>query len=104
MGVEVEHHGRFNDIRIHGTAGSLIASSKNYTINLYSGEDDHPEIIQLERESSFKKEMKHFLSCIDNNTEPKTSGIEERNSLAVIEAGYRSMREDQAVKVEMREN
>lgn len=104
MGVEVQHYDRFNDIRIHGTGGSLVASSKNYTIDIYSGEDDHPEIIELKRESSFKKEMKHFLSCINNNTEPKTSGIEERNSLAVIEAGYRSMREDQAIKVEMREN
>jgi predicted dehydrogenase len=95
---------RFNDIRIHGTGGSLVASTKNYAIDLYSGGDDQPEIIKLERESSFRKEMKHFLSCINNNTEPKTSGVEERNSLAVIEAGYRSMREDQAVKVEMREN
>jgi hypothetical protein len=46
--------------------------------------------------------MKHFLDCIENNKIPRTSGIEERNSLAVIEEGYRSMQEDKAIKIEIR--
>jgi hypothetical protein len=46
--------------------------------------------------------MKHFLDCIEHNKEPKTSGIEERNSLAVIKEGYRSMEEDKVITVALR--
>ena len=102
MGVEVENHHQFNEIRIHGTEGSLVASKRKNSVNLFSGDDETTETLTLKRRSPFEKEMTHFLHCIKNNSEARTSGIEERNSLAVIEAGYQSIRENRAIKVNMR--
>jgi predicted dehydrogenase len=102
MGVEVENYGRFNEIRIHGKEGALVASKKDYRLEWHSGDSKKPETIQLKPLPTFKREMEHFLNCIKENREPRTSGIEERNSLAVVQAGYQSMRGDRAVEVEMR--
>jgi len=104
MGVEVENYHRFNEIYIHGTAGSLVASRRNYSLDLYSGNVERPETLRMKPRSSFEREMQHFLHCIETNSDPRTSGIEERNSLAVVEAGYRSMSEDRAIEVEMRKS
>jgi len=39
----------------------------------------------------FVDEIKHFIQCVRTDREPITSGEEERKSLAVIRAGYKSL-------------
>ncbi|KXB00672.1 hypothetical protein AKJ41_03835 [candidate division MSBL1 archaeon SCGC-AAA259O05] len=102
MGVEVENYDHFNNIQIHGTEGIIKASKEKYEIKLYSGEEKEPEVIKLKEKSGFKKQMGHFLDCIREEKTPRTSGIKERNNLAVIEAGYKSMAKNKAIEVGIR--
>ena len=81
-----------------------MASNRNSRLNLFSGDDETPETLKPEHRSPFEIEMEHFLYCIKNNSEARTSGIEERNILAVIKAGHQSIREDLAIKVNMRKS
>ena len=104
MAVEVEHHNRFNGVRIYGTEGTLVATGKRPYIELYTDKTAEPKIIHLEEgRPSFDVQMEHFIDCIQNSKKPITSGIQERNTLAVIEAGYQSMSTGQAIDVDIRQ-
>ena len=104
MAVEVEHHNRFNGVRIYGTEGTLTATGRPPLIELYRDKAAEPEIITLEEPalSSFDIQMNHFVDCIESNAKPITNGIEERNTLAVIVAGYHSMKTGKATDVNIR--
>jgi predicted dehydrogenase len=104
MAVEVEHHNRFNGVRIYGTEGTLTATGRPPLIELYRDRADEPEIIALEEPvpSAFDIQMNHFVDCMKDNKRPVTNGIEERNTLAVIVAGYHSMKTGKAIDVNIR--
>jgi len=40
----------------------------------------------------FTEEIKRFLNCIKSCRKPLTSGEEERKTLAVVSAGYESLK------------
>lgn len=48
--------------------------------------------VRVEEKDTFIEEIKHFISCIKNGKTPITSGEEERKTLAVIYAGYKSLK------------
>ncbi|MFB0502532.1 MAG: Gfo/Idh/MocA family protein [Candidatus Bathyarchaeia archaeon] len=104
MAVEVEHHNRFNGVRIYGTEGTLTATGRPPLIELHRDKAAEPEIITLEEPapSAFDIQMNHFVDCIESNAKPITNGIEERNTLAVIVAGYDSMKTGKATDVNIR--
>ena len=43
--------------------------------------------------------MAELMQAIATNTEPETSGVDNLKTMALIEAGYRSLRERRAVAV-----
>lgn len=45
----------------------------------------------------FLAEIEHFLDCLDSNTEPITSGREERKPLAAVLAVYESINSGERV-------
>jgi len=47
--------------------------------------------IKIAKNDAFLEETKHFINCVQTDKEPITSGEEERKSLAVICAGYKSL-------------
>jgi predicted dehydrogenase len=51
----------------------------------------------------FAAQTTHFLDCLDGECDPRTSGLRERNTLAVVEAGYEAMETGGTVAVDRRE-
>ena len=47
--------------------------------------------IKIAKNDAFLEETKHFINCVQTDKKPITSGEEERKSLAVICAGYKSL-------------
>lgn len=122
--LEVPHHDRFNGIRIYGTEGAVLARDHADEIEVYEVESPADEVagppegtanenltgeqqptsrVPLPESDAFVRQLSHFVDCLHGETEPRTGGLRERNSLAVVEAGYRSMSEDGAVTVDRRE-
>lgn len=79
---------------VNGSAGTITVSSDG-TIEVYSeriGNEDRCLKVKVEDKNTFLEEAKHFVECIRTGRKPVTSGEEERRTLAVICAGYESMR------------
>jgi predicted dehydrogenase len=56
--------------------------------------------IEVRRTSSFTEEIRHFGTCIRDGTQPLTSGVEGRQTLAVVLAAYQSAQQNRPVTVE----
>jgi len=91
---EIGHSDRFSEAVIHGAEASLSADwSKKESIEIYRSKEER-EVITAPRDdpnAPFIRQMREFLDAIRERREPLTSGRSERESLAVVEAGYRSM-------------
>jgi len=48
--------------------------------------------VRIKENNTFLEEIKHFVECIKHGKKPITSGEEEKRTLAVICAGYESLR------------
>ncbi|NIQ06277.1 MAG: hypothetical protein GWO20_11310, partial [Candidatus Korarchaeota archaeon] len=92
-----------NGVRIHGTEGSLVATGKKRQITIYSDDNEGSETLSVDsKKSSHERQLDVFLNAIERQKTPITSGFNERNTLAVIEAGYQSMRRGNAIPVDLR--
>lgn len=91
---EIGHSDRFSEVVIHGAEASLRADwSKKESIEIYRSKAEH-EVIPAERDepnAPFIRQMREFIDAVSERREPLTSGRSERESLAVVEAGYRSI-------------
>lgn len=99
MTVSAELHGykRYNDLVIFGSRGTLDVLWRGAEqIAIYTEGD--PETIPCAEsprenaEGHFVRQMKEFISAIEENREPLTGGPSERRTLEAILAGYESMR------------
>jgi len=52
--------------------------------------------MKVEEKDTFIEEAKHFIKCVKSGEKPITSGEEERKTLAVICAGYESLKRKSA--------
>lgn len=88
---------------VHGSQGSLWfdRASAGDRIRLYSapqdGQKNLVEEIVIPPNDTFLAEVVHFLDCLEGNTEPITSGREERKPLVAVLATYESMRRGERV-------
>ena len=74
---------------IHGDEGSIRAGSEGYEVHRGEGEVQtisYPE----EALSSYAAEFEAFADHVAGTAEGPTTGVGERRSLAVVEAGYES--------------
>jgi predicted dehydrogenase len=78
---------------INGDLGTIISVSDGIEIYSEILETENKFIkINLEENDTFLEEIKHFIECIEYEKDPITSGEEERKTLAVICAGYESLK------------
>ncbi len=78
---------------VNGSDGTIMTHS-NY-LDLYSEKMEEPSVcmrIRVEERDTFIEEIKHFINCIKREETPITSGEEEWKTLAVICAGYKSLK------------
>ena len=91
---EIGHWGRFSEVVIHGAEATLRADwSKKDCIEIYRSKEEHQTIpVQSDEPNRhFVRQMREFVDALREGRGPLSSGRSERESLAVVEAGYRSM-------------
>ena len=81
--------------RLYGDAGVVVGRDEAYEV--YQGdpsEDDQPHVLPYpeQRLSTYALELEAFAETVAGRTIGPTTGLSERRSLAVIEAGYESAR------------
>lgn len=78
---------------INGDLGTISSVSDGIEIYSERLEAKNKFIkIRLEENDTFLEEIKHFIECIKYEKKPITSGEEERKTLAVVSAGYESLK------------
>jgi predicted dehydrogenase len=82
---------------IHNVLGWHIYST---SVEKYSGGLTRLAIPDADYGHSFVHEVRHFLECIETGQEPLSSGRDNLNTIAVIDAIYQSVETGQAVKVQ----
>jgi predicted dehydrogenase len=84
---------------VHGSQGSMWFGGDH--IRLYSapqdGRRDLVEEMAVPPGDTFQAEMAHFLDCVEHDSEPITSGREERRPLVAVLATYESIRRGERV-------
>lgn len=97
MSLNIEQYEQRNGYLFHGSDGTVLcrrARELNNGFTVYAEQfDDEPrEFVNPHPErTSFMVELGHFADCIGRQEEPETSGRDQLRSLAVIEAGHRSI-------------
>ena len=93
-------------LRVDGDAGSLVVDGRQQTIQLFSELPPYqlPDSlvaheIRVPPADAFEREVRHFLSCIEDKTEPITSGRLQRRNLELVLAAYASMASGAVVSV-----
>ena len=82
---------------VHGESGSLHAHGEAIDVIRPDGVDRRT--ITDDGPSAFERELEAFADYIDHGREGPTTGSGERQSLAVVEAGYESAQSGRAVDV-----
>ena len=76
-----------------GEKGTIKWNAIDNSVSLYSASNECWETIYREkhpRNGSYRKELSHFLDCIDHDKEPLISGSSALNTMHVIDAIRRS--------------
>jgi len=89
MGLEVHDDDRFDDVRIVGTDGSIRVDADRSRVDVYRG--DRTETVDAGDGDAFEIQMAAFLDTVLDGRPSRTAGVRERDTLAVVEAGYESM-------------
>jgi len=107
LSSELHGYKRYSDLVIFGADGTLGTSDRDGGQLRIDREDaDSPEIIDCTDPprggagASFVRQMEEFLAAIAEGREPATGGVSERASLAVVVAGYESMRTGRPVEIQ----
>ncbi len=102
--LNIDRHEEKSGHKVHGTKGTLdtrrgLKLNQGFTLwpEFAPGEPDQRTNPHPER-SMFVAEMAHFAECVREGREPLTSGRDQLRALAVIEAGYRSIRTGRPVR------
>jgi predicted dehydrogenase len=85
---------------LSGTEGAIRAAEEGYEVFPADGSDPSGPILYPEQGlSTFARELEAFADYVARGVEGPTSARSERRSLAVVEAGYESMRTGAPVKL-----
>ncbi len=74
---------------LHGEAGSIRASADSYELFM-DGEDRSPRPYPAGTLSSYAQELEAFADYVGGDESQPTTGISERRTLAIVQAGYES--------------
>jgi predicted dehydrogenase len=103
LGLEVPHCERFNEARIHGTEGTVVLPHGRSKVERYDAAGNCEPTMVADDSDPLVAQTTHFLDLLDGECSPRTSGLRERNTLAVVEAGYEAMETGRTVAVDRRE-
>lgn len=101
IAVELPHCGQFNDVRLHGTEGTLVVDQERTTVTIHRP-DESTKATDIPSGNAFSRQMASFVDHLRSGRETRTSGRRERNSLALIRAGYASIDTGKAIAPEYR--
>ncbi|MCD6365522.1 MAG: Gfo/Idh/MocA family oxidoreductase [Planctomycetes bacterium] len=97
MSMNIDRYELPSRYTIHGTDGTILAPrgrrlSRGFRVWAERFDNQSREIINPRPEwTPFQAELSHFADCILQDRKPETSGRDQLRSLAIIEAGYRSI-------------
>ena len=74
---------------LHGEAGSIRASADSYELFM-GGEDASPRPYPGGGLSSYARELEGFADYVAGDESQPTTGVSERRTLAIVQAGYES--------------
>lgn len=86
-------------------AFEVLGSEGTLSFDVFSGrltverQGDRVERLQS-KSSGFPEEIRYFLDCLQDDTLPRTTGLEEARTLAAVLAAYRSVESGSAETVE----
>ena len=99
--AETKLYGDLRGYVLHGDRGSVRAGEESCRV--FTDEEDGTQVAYPEVElSGFALELQAFAEYVAGVSEGPTTGRSERRSLAVVEAGYESMRTGQPVDLRER--
>ncbi len=87
---EIKLYGDLGGYVLHGDRGSIRAGEDSFRV--FSDEHDGVEMAYPPEEiSSYAQELAAFADYVEKDVEGPTTGVMERRSLAIVQAGYESM-------------
>ncbi len=85
---------------LYGERGSIGASADSYELFM-DGEDPSPRPYPAGGLSSYAQELEAFADYVGGDESQPTTGISERRTLAIVQAGYESA--ESGIPVDLRE-
>ena len=99
---QASHFGVFDETMIHGDSGAIVVSRRDGNIHVYSEKIDAPHnhlSIQANSEKGpFVLEIEHFFDYIQKDNPCICDGKSERESLAVVMGGFKSLETGEEIK------
>ncbi len=95
----------FDDLEgyvIHGDQGSLRACESWYEVYTAASRVRERHDLPAEKPSRYAREIEAFADTISGHAAGPTTGVSERRTLAIVEAGYESARSGEPVDLEKR--
>ena len=86
---------RLNGFQLYGDAGAVIAGDESYEVHAGDADPAAAPITlpyPAEERSAYAEMLQAFADTIGGSSAGRTTGVGERRTLAVIEAGYESAR------------
>jgi predicted dehydrogenase len=99
LGVETPHADEFDGVRIHGTEGTLAVDGDG-RVRVHG--DGEPTTVRPDDGDAFADQMRAFVETVVDGDDSRTPGRRERNTLAVVLAGYRSLEHGDAATPALR--
>ena len=104
--LETAAGGEDHTVRVDGELGSLVVDGRRQNLRLFSEADEYrltdglaAHELRVASADPFEREVRHFVSCIQDSVEPITSGRSQRRNLELVLAAYASMASGAAVSV-----
>lgn len=89
--------------RFVGTEGTLVWEGSRHQVEFFSGKTKSWETVcsgeTYDRNEMYAKELRHFMDCVENKTEPSVTGDDGRRVLQIVLAAKRSAKSGQAVSI-----
>ncbi len=98
---ETRFPGNTGGYLIHGESGSIRATTRSYEL-FAEGEDPAPRSYPSAVLDSYSLEFRAFVNYVHGDESVATTGLSERKTLAVIQAGAESAVTGQAINIEER--
>jgi predicted dehydrogenase len=99
---QTSHFGVFYDTIIHGDSGAIVVDKSDGKLHVYgekvNAADNHLSMEVNQKKDTFVLEMEHFLDYVKKDAPCICDGVSERESLAIIVGGFKSMETGKEMK------